>query len=111
METEIVKPDISPDIEQKLKHRTTKISVVEGSIANVSLTFGDNFLTPFTMALGGSNAEVGILNSFIGIINPAMQIVGARWMESAPRKKLLVGWVFFQAFMFPLFFFFSLFLL
>lgn len=85
--------------ETKAKERTMNISIKEGSFAGISLTFGDNYIIPFALALQASSAQVGVLSSLVGIVSPTAQILGSRMMEKYSRRQILTKWVFLQALM------------
>lgn len=92
--------------ETKAKERTMNISIKEGSFAGISLTFGDNYIIPFALALQASSAQVGVLSSLVGIVSPTAQILGSRMMEKYSRRQILTKWVFLQALMWLSFFIF-----
>jgi MFS family permease len=95
--------NISPSDETKLKEKTMNVSIIEGSAANIALTFGDNYITPFMLSVNATNADIGLLSSISGILAPTTQIIGSRLMEKFSRKGLLCFGVLFQSLMWPLF--------
>ena len=51
--------------EEKLIERAKKISVKEGSAHSVMEGFGSRYITPFALAIGANNAQIGLLNCSI----------------------------------------------
>jgi len=72
--------------EAELKKKTMTTSIKEGSCAGLSLVFGDNYIAPYALALNASDAQVGLLSSFVGLISPIGQIIGSRLIERHSRK-------------------------
>lgn len=92
------------DLEEKqLKNKTMNVSIIEGSAANIALTLGDNYITPYMLSLNASSAEIGVLSSLSGILSPATQILGSRLMEKFSRKGILCTGVLLQSLIWPLF--------
>ncbi len=92
----------SAPVQKKLKE-TRKLSIIEGSFASIAGGAGENYITPYALALNANNAQIGFLSSFPGILGPLTQIIGSKLMEKYDRKKLIVLFVAFQAFSWLLF--------
>jgi MFS family permease len=82
---------------QKEKEKALKISISEGSASSISTSIGDNFITPFALALRGSALHVGILSALSGLVAPVAQFFGSTLMEHHPRKKIVLRFVLLQA--------------
>lgn len=83
--------------DENLKEKTRKYSIIEGSFASVAGGIGDNYVTPYALALNASNAQIGFLSSFAGLIGPISQIFGSRLMEKYDRRKLIWPLIMIQA--------------
>jgi len=81
------------------KERTMKISVKEGSFASIMTGFGDYYITPYALALGANNFQIGLLKSFSGLLGPISQLYGSKLIEESSRKKIIIKYVSLQAFM------------
>ena len=51
---------------QKLKKKSRKLSVIEGSFATIRQSLGDTYVAPFAIALNAGNATVAMLSSITG---------------------------------------------
>jgi MFS family permease len=98
-----VKDQVPSISEDQLKTKTQKLSIYEGLFGVSSSIIGDNYITPFALAIGSSTTQVGILGSFYGFIGTVGQLLGSKRMEKAGRKKsiftslygqLVMWWVF-----------------
>lgn len=83
--------------ELKLKKKSLKHSIHEGSWSSVMNGFGTNYITPFALTLKASNFQIGLISSFVGLITPLSQLYGSRLMEKKSRKTIVVKYVFLQA--------------
>ncbi len=83
--------------EQKLKEKSLKISTKEGSAASIMRGAGDTYITPYALALGATNMQVGFLSSFVGLFGAISQIIGSRTVYKFSRKKIVLLSVFLQA--------------
>ncbi len=93
----------TPLDEESLKHRTRKVSILEGVFGVSSGTLSDNYIIPFALAIGASPFQVGILYSFGGLFSPIGQILGSRQIKNNSRRKVLLQGIIGQASMWPLF--------
>lgn len=86
--------------------KTKKYSIADGSAYSVMYGFGEQYVTPFAIKIGASNAEVGILASVPSFVGSLFQIVGAKLTDKFQNRKKIVTWlVLFQALiLLPLFF-------
>lgn len=90
-------------IEDSLKAKTRRISIVEGSFGVFSNTISDNYMIPFALHLNSNPFQIGILTSFSLLCSPIGQICGSRRIERKSRKDVLLSGVFGQALMWPIF--------
>ncbi len=85
--------------ENEIKHHTRRLSIKEGIFASAKSSLGDNFIAPFTIAIGTASPLVAIINSLWNI-NPASQLFGSKLVEKFKRKAILtktmsievIGW-------------------
>ncbi|MBU3907296.1 MAG: MFS transporter, partial [Nanoarchaeota archaeon] len=84
---------------EKLKKKTLKLSIKEGSYSSLTSGFGNNYITPFALALNSSNLQIGFISSFVSLISPLSQIYGSKLMEKQNRKNIIIKFVFLQALM------------
>ena len=82
--------------EEVKKTRALETSVKEGSAANASVSFGDNYITPAILALNGNAAHVGIMQALVGLISPISQLFGSKLIEKTSRKKIVLSCASFQ---------------
>ncbi len=83
--------------ETKVKQKTMKISIAEGSFAVVASGIGDNYIVPFAVELNASTTQIGIMSSLTGFLSPIGQLIGAHVMENRSRKGIAVIGAFLQA--------------
>ncbi len=101
---------LSKKVKERIeKERTMKLSVKEGAVASVMNGFGDQYITPYALALNANNAQIGFLASFVGLLGPLSQIGGSKLMEKSSRRKIIVTFVALQALMWLPIIFLSLF--
>jgi len=84
---------------ERLKRRTLKESIKEGSLLSIMSGFGNKFIVPFAIILKATNFQIGLLTSFIGLVSPFSQLYGSKLMEKNTRKHILLKSTFFQALM------------
>ncbi len=83
--------------ETKVKKKTMRLSITEGSFAVVAGGIGDNYIVPFALELNASATQVGIMSSLTGMMTPLGQLIGAHMMEKRSRKGIAVIAAFIQA--------------
>ena len=87
---------------EKEKSKTTvlyksRINNIKGGIfSSAKSSFGDNFLSPFAIAINASNSLVALLTAFSGILGPLSQMFGSRLLEKYSRKRVLLKSIFFE---------------
>ena len=85
--------------EEKLKANSRDTSIKEGSVYSVSDGFGLRYITPYALALGASNAHIGILNSLPSLLGTFSQLYSIKAMNKISRKKICFYSAVFQAIM------------
>jgi MFS family permease len=63
---------------------------VDGLISNVSESFVTSFVTPFAMALGADNGQIGALSAASNLASALGLIPGARFSERSGQRKRIV---------------------
>ena len=85
--------------EEHLKAKSRKLSVKEGSCFSVMDGFALQNVTPFALAIGATNAEIGLLTSIPSLVANFAQLWTAKAMERWPRTRMITLGVFLQAVM------------
>ncbi|MFA5070832.1 MAG: MFS transporter [Candidatus Pacearchaeota archaeon] len=83
----------------KLKEETKKLSVKEGIAAGIMDGAGVKYITPYALAIGASNAQIGFLTSIPSLLGNFSQLFSYKAIEKFPRKKVIAVGVFLQALM------------
>jgi len=83
----------------KLKEETKKLSVKEGIAAGIMDGAGVKYITPYALAIGASNAQIGFLTSIPSLLGNFSQLFTYKAIEKFPRKKVIATGVFLQALM------------
>jgi len=94
---------IDPKLEDKLKRKTMKVSIAEGSFGVFSSVLVDNYMVPFSLSINSTPFQVGMFTSLGNLISPLGQIVGSRKTEIKSRKSILLTGILGQASIWPLF--------
>lgn len=107
-DTKVEKREISTDnqdpkskeiSEEELKERARKLSIKEGSAFIVSSGFGMQNITPYGLALGANNTQIGLLSSLPTLLGNFSQLFAHRAMEKTSRKRIAALCAFLQALM------------
>lgn len=70
-----------------------RLSVYDIMLSNVALGMVTPFLPVFAMALGGSNAVVGLITAIPALVNTVMYLPAASFVESQPsRLRTTINW-------------------
>lgn len=85
--------------EHKKKEKTKKRSIAEGSAYSVMDGAGLRNITPYALALGANNAQIGLLTSIPNLFGTLTQLFTTKAMEKYSRKKILLFGVILQALM------------
>lgn len=95
--------DIDSKFEDKLKKKTMKVSIAEGSFGVFSSALADNYIIPFSLSINSTPFQVGMFTSLGNLISPIGQIIGSRKTEIKSRKSILLTGILGQASIWPLF--------
>jgi MFS family permease len=90
---------ISKKQEEKLKEEARKISIKEGSAYSVMDGFGLRYITPYALALGANNTQIGLLSSIPNLLGSFFQLHTIKVMKIATRKRIVFLGVLLQALM------------
>ncbi len=85
--------------EKYLKEETKKYSIKEGVAASIMSGSGGSYMTPYALAIGANNAQIGLLSSIPSLLANLSQLFTAKAIEKYSRKKIIVLGVFLQALM------------
>lgn len=85
--------------EERLKAEARSISIKEASAYSVSEGFGIRFITPFALALGANNSQIGFLSAFPSLFGNFSQLFSSRLMEKYSRQKIVFFSILIQALM------------
>jgi MFS family permease len=94
-----VKTEVKQLNENELKEITKKISIKEGIIANFMDGAGSRYITPYALAIGANNTQIGLLTSIPSLLGNLSQLFTSKIIEKTSRKKIIVWSVFLQALM------------
>jgi len=75
--------------EEKLKEKSRKISIAEGSANSLADGFGTKYITPYALAIGANNMYIGLLSSIPSFVGNFSQIFSSKLIEKFSRKKIV----------------------
>jgi len=90
---------VSISEEELKKEKTKRLSIVEGSAYSVMDGGGLRNITPYALALGANNAQIGFLTSIPNLLGNLFQLFTTKAMEKYSRRKILLFGVILQALM------------
>jgi len=94
IETEGEKQELLIQVKEELdREKAREHSINEGKYTAISQGVGHSYISPFVIALGASNAEIGLLSSLPWIISPLAQLKGAKLIEKEKRKSVIIKYV------------------
>lgn len=85
--------------EEKLKKKTRELSIKEGVATSIMDGAGSKYITPYALALGANNSQIGFLTSIPSLLGNFFQLFTSRAIEKYSRKKIVRIGVFLQALM------------
>jgi MFS family permease len=85
--------------EEELKKGARKHSIKEGIFATVRSSLGDNYISPFAIAINASNPMVAMFTAISGLLGPLSQTFGSGLLKKHSRKSILLKTVFFESLM------------
>jgi len=94
-----VKTEVKQLSENELKEITKKISIKEGIVANFMDGAGSRYITPYALAIGANNTQIGLLTSIPSLLGNLSQLFTSKIIEKTSRKKIIVTGVLLQALM------------
>ena len=78
----------SPIIKKK-KKKARDHSIKEGIFASANSAFGNNYISPFAIAINASNPLIALLSSVSGLLGPISQLASPKLLKNNSRKKVL----------------------
>jgi MFS family permease len=94
---------VSPqDDDTVCKEKTMSLLIKEGLFGGLSVNLTGQFITPYALRLHVNPFQIGVMNSLLGVIPPAGQILGSSFMKKKSRRSIIIRSVFLQALMLPL---------
>ncbi len=83
--------------------KSLQYSTAEGAVTSVSNSVTNTYVTPFALALGATNAEIGILSTAKNLAETAAQMPGAMLTQYMSRKSIwLLSWIVSRIFWVPI---------
>lgn len=92
-----MKKEIVKKTEEQLIEETKKISIKEASAYSFMDGFGVRYITPYALALGASNSQIGVLSAIPQLIGNLSQLYTLKEMNKWSRKKIVFTGVILQA--------------
>ncbi len=75
---------------KELKHGARRVSIKEGIFSATRTSLGNNYLSPFAIAINASNSLVALLGSISGLLGPLSQTFGSKLIGKYSRKKIVL---------------------
>ena len=85
--------------EDELKEKTKITSIRDGVASSIMNGAGVNYISPYALALGASNTQIGLLTSIPSLLGNLSQLFTAKAIEKYSRKKIITISAFVQALM------------
>lgn len=85
--------------EQVLIEKTKKLSIKEASAYSFMDGFGVRYVTPYALAVGANNSQIGLLSSVPGLLGNLSQLFTIKLMRHFSRKRIIFWGVLAQAIM------------
>lgn len=85
--------------EEALKNKTKKLSIKEGIGYSFMEGAGLKYITPYALAIGANNAQIGFLTSIPTLLGNFFQLFTSKVMKKCSRKKIITTGIFLQALM------------
>ena len=82
-----------------LKEKTRKLSIKEGVFAGIMDGAGVRYITPYALAVGANNAQIGFLTSISTLLGTFSQLFTHKAIEKFSRRKVMIVGVLLQALM------------
>ncbi|MBS3140555.1 MFS transporter [Candidatus Woesearchaeota archaeon] len=92
------KEELSEAQIEEQKKKSLKYSIGDGITTSVMDGSGSSYISPFAIALGASNTQIGFLSSIPGLFSPLSQLITVRLLPRIKsRKKVVLTVVLLQA--------------
>ncbi len=85
--------------EEALRKQTKKLSIKEGVACSVMDGAGMKYITPYALAIGANNTQIGFLTSIPSLLGNFSQLFNSKLMKNFSRKKIIFAGVLLQALM------------
>jgi MFS family permease len=72
-----------------LKQKSRNLSISEGIFYSAENAFGNQYISPFAIAINAGNSLVAMLSAITGLLNPLTQIFSSKMIEKNSRKKIV----------------------
>jgi MFS family permease len=82
-----------------LREKTKKLSIKEGVFAGIMDGAGTRYITPYALAVGANNAQIGFLTSVSTLLGTFSQLFTHKAIERFSRRKVIIFGVLLQALM------------
>ncbi len=76
--------------ERGLKEKTRKLSIKDGISYGVMEGAGLRYITPYALAIGANNAQIGLLTSIPSLLGNFSQLFTPKAIERYSRKKIIM---------------------
>ncbi|MDP2947855.1 MAG: MFS transporter [Nanoarchaeota archaeon] len=94
----------SSNSDDKKIRESLKLSLKEGAASSISSGLGFSYIAPFAIAMNATSGQIGILNGLINFLPTVAQLKASKLIEKFSVKKIVIGGVTTQAFLWILVF-------
>lgn len=88
----IAGPPAEVDGPDPLGRQNRRLLWLDGTVSNISESFVANYVTPFAIALGATNGQIGLLSSLTSLAAALGLLPGARLGDRLAGRKQVVLW-------------------
>lgn len=89
----------SKNTDKQLKEATKKLSIKDGVCYSAMDGAGLRYITPYALALGANNTQIGLLTSIPSLLGNLSQLFTPKAIEKTSRKNIILTGVFLQGIM------------
>ena len=79
-----------PPDEEALKEESKRIGIYEAGAWSFMEGFGNRYVSPFALAVGATNSQIGLLSSLPALLGTLSQLITLRLMRIWTRKKISI---------------------
>lgn len=72
---------------EEKKQKNLKHLIVQGTAASVKASFGDSYISPYAVALGADNVQIGFLSSLPDLVGSISQLLSSDIVEVIKSRK------------------------